>query len=111
MLHCLAQELNDTLKSTTAGEMLSDFGQRMYFPKGIISQSAEAKTLGKKANGTIGMTLCQGVPVTLPCIQKQIPTLTPGELVAYAPTAGDPELRALWKEKIIQKNLNCVIKI
>ncbi len=83
---------------------MSDFGKRMYFPKGIIAQSNEAKQLGKKANATIGMTVCNGKPVTLPCIQKQAPTLTSQELVAYAPTAGNPDLRSLWKEKILQKN-------
>jgi len=104
MLHNLAQELNEILKSTTPGALMSDFGQRMYFPKGIIAQSAEAKKLGKKANATIGMTVCNGKPVVLPCIQKQTPDLSSTELVAYAPTAGNPDLRALWKEKIIEKN-------
>ncbi len=104
MIHCLAQELNEVLKNTTAGALMSNFGKRMYFPKGIIAQSNEAKQLGKKANATIGMTVCGGKPVTLPCIQKQVPSLTSAELVAYAPTAGNPELRALWKEKILEKN-------
>ena len=104
MIHCLAQELNEVLENTTAGALMSNFGKRMYFPKGIIAQSNEAKQLGKKANATIGMTVCGGKPVTLPCIQKQVPSLTSAELVAYAPTAGNPELRALWKEKILEKN-------
>ncbi len=104
MLHFLAQELNDILTSTAPGALLSDFGQRMYFPKGIIAQSAEAKQFGKKANGTIGMTVKDGKPVILPCIHKQVPDLSSAELVAYAPTAGNPELRQLWKEKIIRKN-------
>ena len=76
----------------------------MYFPKGIIAQSNEAKQLGKVANATIGMTVHEGKPVVLPCIQKQTPDLTPQELVAYAPTAGNPELRKLWKDKLLQKN-------
>ena len=33
-----------------------------------------------------------------------MPSLTPRETVAYAKTAGNPDLRALWKEKIIEKN-------
>ena len=104
MLHCLAQELNQALEGTTPGQLMSDFGRRMYFPKGIIAQSNEAKQLGKVANATIGMTVHEGKPVVLPCIQKQTPDLTPQELVAYAPTAGNPDLRNLWKEKLIQKN-------
>ena len=46
MLTPLAIELNKTLAGTTPGELLSDLGARLYFPKGIIAQSAEAKKLG-----------------------------------------------------------------
>ncbi|MCR5288571.1 MAG: aminotransferase class I/II-fold pyridoxal phosphate-dependent enzyme [Treponema sp.] len=104
MLNPLAQELNNVLKNTVADALLSDLGKRMYFPKGIIAQSAEAKKLGKTANATIGMTVVNGSPVILPCIQETAPSFTPRELVAYAPTAGQPELRTTWKDKILLKN-------
>ena len=104
MINPLAQELNDALKGTTPGELLSDVGTRLYFPKGIIAQSAEAKKLGKTANGTIGTTVVEGQPIMLPSIKKYVPDLTSSELVGYAPTAGNPDLRAMWKESIIRKN-------
>lgn len=104
MINPLAQELNDALKGTTPGELLSDVGTRLYFPKGIIAQSAEAKKLGKTANGTIGITVVEGKPIMLPSIKKYVPDLTSSELVGYAPTAGNPDLRAMWKESIIRKN-------
>lgn len=104
MINPLAQELNDALKGTTPGELLSDVGTRLYFPKGIIAQSAEAKKLGKTANGTIGTTVVEGKPIMLPSIKKYVPELTSSELVGYAPTAGNPDLRAMWKESIIRKN-------
>ncbi len=104
MMNELAQELNDALAGTTAGSLLSDMGQRLYFPKGIIAQSGEAKKLGKTANGTIGMTVIDGTPAALPAVQDIVPALTSRELVAYAPTAGNPDLRAMWKESIIRKN-------
>lgn len=104
MMNPLAQELNDLLAGTTPGELLSDLGQRLYFPKGIIAQSGEAKKLGKVANGTIGMTVINGKPAILPSIRKYAPELQSGELVAYAPTAGNPDLRALWKEEMLKKN-------
>ncbi len=100
----LAQELNTTLAPTVLGRMLSDLGQRLYFPKGIIAQSAEAKKTGKKANATIGMAVKNGKPLILPSIAKELPGLTQNDAVAYAPTAGLPELCKLWKEKIILKN-------
>ncbi|MBP5158517.1 MAG: aminotransferase class I/II-fold pyridoxal phosphate-dependent enzyme, partial [Treponema sp.] len=104
MMNELAQELNDALAGTTAGSLLSDLGRRLYFPKGIIAQSGEAKKLGKTANGTIGMTVIDGSPVALSAVQEIVPALSSRELVAYAPTAGNPDLRALWKESIIRKN-------
>ncbi len=104
MINPLAQELNGALAGTTAGALLSDLGTRIYFPKGIIAQSAEAKKLGKTANATIGTTLINGKPAILPSIQKQVPALSASELVSYAPTAGNPDLRAQWKEKIVAKN-------
>lgn len=104
MINPLAQELNGILSGTAADALLSDLGTRIYFPKGIIAQSAEAKKLGKTANGTIGTTLIGGKPAILPAIQKNVPALSAGELVSYAPTAGNPDLRAQWKEKIAAKN-------
>ncbi len=104
MIHALAQELNTVLDGTSLGCLLSDLGRRIYFPKGIIAQSAEAKASAYKANGTIGMACVKGKAVTLPSVQKHLPFLTPDEAVAYAPTAGIPKLRELWKQKIIEKN-------
>lgn len=104
MIHFLAQELNTILLNTPADTLLSDMGKRMFFPRGIISQGAEAKKFGKKANATIGITVNDGLPVCLPAVQKQIPGLTTSESVAYAPTAGNPTLRDAWKQKIIAKN-------
>ncbi len=103
-MNILAKELNEVLESGIVGRLLSDLGNRMYFPKGIIAQSAEAKQLGKKANGTIGMAVKNGKPLILPSIQKELPNLTSGEAVAYAPTAGFPTVQEAWKKLIIQKN-------
>lgn len=104
MLNALAQELNGILAGTSFDELFSDMGKRMFFPRGIISQGGEAKLYGKKANATIGTTVNDGHPVVLPEIQAQLPGLTPEESVAYAPTAGVPALRELWKQKMVEKN-------
>lgn len=104
MLHPLAQELNAILDGSTPEALFSKLGQRIYFPNGIISQSAEAKKLGSVANGTIGMTVINKSPVILDAVHKYIPALTASELVAYAPTAGLPVLRTGWKQKIVEKN-------
>jgi len=102
--HPLAQELNAVLAPCIAGRLLSDLGQRLYFPKGIIAQSGEAKKLGKTANATIGMACKDGKPVILSSLKDQLPSLSAGEAVAYAPTAGVEELRSYWLEAIRRKN-------
>ncbi|MCQ2580235.1 MAG: aminotransferase class I/II-fold pyridoxal phosphate-dependent enzyme [Treponemataceae bacterium] len=104
MINPLAQDLNSRLRNTVPGEMLSDLGLRLFFPRGIISQGAEARKLGKTANATIGMAVSNKTPIILNSIQKEFTNLTPAEAVAYAPTAGNLEYRELWKEQIISKN-------
>ena len=100
----LAIELNETLKGSVVDALLSDMGKRLYFPNGIISQGAEAAKDAFLANGTIGMAVSGGTPIELDSYKKSMPSFNPRETVAYAKTAGNPDLRALWKEKIIEKN-------
>ena len=100
----LAQELNSLLEGSVAGALLSDLGRRIYFPRGIVAQSAEAKKHAKRANATIGMALREGKPVYLQAIRSLIPDLDPEEIFPYAPTQGVEKLREAWKKEIIQKN-------
>jgi aspartate/methionine/tyrosine aminotransferase len=100
----LAEELNKTLQGTVADDLLSEFGKRFYFPKGIVAQSAEAKKHAKRFNVTIGMAYHKDEPIELPTIKNALPELSSSEAVSYAPTTGDPELRNLWKELIVEKN-------
>jgi aspartate/methionine/tyrosine aminotransferase len=100
----LALELNFVLNDTAAGRLLSSFGRRLYFPRGIIAQSAEARKSAYTANATIGMAYSQGKPLVLSAIADSMPTLSPEHSVAYAPTAGVQQVRESWKALIIQKN-------
>ncbi len=104
MIHPLAQELNNTLKGSIADSLFSDLGKRLYFPNGIISQGGEAAKDAKFANGTIGMAVSNGAPIELESYKKQMPDLNSRQTVAYAKTAGNPDLRQAWKDKIIEKN-------
>jgi len=102
----LAQELNATLEQSAPEvlAMLSPLGRRLYFPKGILSQSAEAKQKAKRFNATLGIaTEGKGV-MYLPSIQAHLSGLAPGDAFNYAPPAGRAELRERWKEKQIDEN-------
>lgn len=104
MLNVLAQELNTVLEGTSFAALFSDMGERMFFPRGIISQGGEARKHGWRANATIGTTVNDKHPVELPEIQAHLPGLSPEESVAYSPTAGCAALRQVWKEKLLAKN-------
>ena len=76
----------------------------MYFPRGIVAQSAEANKEAHRLNATAGIATQEGQPLFLSPIRDQIPKLAPGEIFSYAPTAGIPELRQLWLQEMVEKN-------
>ena len=100
----LAQELNAALDGTVAGALLSELGRRIFFPKGIVAQSAEAKKSARRANATVGIATRKGTPVFLPAIRSLVPALEPDEIFPYAPTQGVEKLREAWKKEILRKN-------
>ena len=102
----LAKELNDQLtkENSFVYEMLSKRGKELFFPKGILSQSAEAKTKAKKFNATIGIAIEDGVAMHLPCIKKHLETIKPNDAFPYAPASGKAELRKKWQEKLLNDN-------
>ena len=56
-MNIIAKELNEIIEkgNPCIMEMLSDVGKNIFFPKGILSQSAEAKVKAHKLNATIGI--------------------------------------------------------
>ena len=105
-MHPLAIELNEALKGTIADAMLSDVGRRIFFPKGIVAQAAEAGSQAKRFNATVGMSTSGGQPMHLTDIYNKFDTTTfkPADIFAYAPGGGDQRLRARWKEEMVKKN-------
>ncbi len=59
-MHPLASELNAVLKGSVADALLSELGRRLFFPKGIVAQSAEAKKHATRANATVGIATSAG---------------------------------------------------
>jgi aspartate/methionine/tyrosine aminotransferase len=103
-MNVLAGELNKKLEGTCAQRLLSAMGSRMYFPKGILSQSAEASEKAKRFNATIGMAVAGGEPMVLDAVKAQLPGLSRKEAVAYAPTAGVAATREAWRKEMLGKN-------
>lgn len=105
-MNILAEELNKTLSDSVAYGFLSAVGRRMYFPKGIVAQSDEAKEKAKKYNATVGLATRNGEPFYLRDIYSLFKegSLKPAQIFSYAPGGGDKTLRSLWKDSMIEKN-------
>jgi aspartate/methionine/tyrosine aminotransferase len=84
--------------------MMSEFGKRVFFPKGILAQSAEAKDKAKRYDATIGIARENNKPMFLPSIMQYFNDLTPAEALTYAPATGRIDLRKKWREELIRKN-------
>ncbi len=102
----LARELNRRLEvaSPEVLAMLSPLGRRLYFPKGILSQSAEASEGAHRFNATIGIATVAGKPMHLPSVTRHLADLDPADAVDYAPAGGRSTLRERWREKQLGEN-------
>ena len=105
-LRPFATELNEVIERENPYlfSMMSQLGRRMFFPKGILAQSAEAKEKAKNFDATIGIAYEQGKPMFLPSVMAHLGDLTPAEALTYAPATGRPDLRKKWKEHLLAKN-------
>jgi aspartate/methionine/tyrosine aminotransferase len=102
-MNTLAVELNEILDKSSAGPFLSSLGRRLFFPRGIVAQGAEAKKTAR-INATLGTAFKEGKPLALSPLIKQFSGLSTEEIVAYAPTAGVEAFRKAWKTALVQKN-------
>lgn len=102
----IAEELNQILRARAPQqfEMLSNIGKNLFFPKGILSQSAEAKEKAHRINATIGIATEKGRTMHFPSIMGAIQGITPEEALTYAPSYGIPALRKAWQESLQKKN-------
>jgi phosphoenolpyruvate carboxykinase (GTP) len=102
----LAAELNAVIERENSHiyAMMSEFGKRVFFPKGILAQSAEAKDKAKRYDATIGIARENNKPMFLPSIMQYFNDLTPAEALTYAPATGRIDLRKKWREELIRKN-------
>ena len=100
----LAQNLNNELYQYNPEvlSMLSQLGKEMFYPKGILSQSADAKST--KYNATIGMATDKDGKMYANELYGVFNHLSPEEIFPYAPPQGIEGLRTLWQEKILKEN-------
>jgi aspartate/methionine/tyrosine aminotransferase len=102
----IAHSLNQIIESGNPYlvDMLSDMGKNLFFPKGILSQSAEAKEKAYKLNATIGIATEKGRTMHFPSVMESIYSIRPKASITYAPSFGIPELRKTWQDSLFIKN-------
>ena len=102
----IAIELNKQIEAGNPNilEAMSNVGRQLFFPKGILTQSAEAKQKAHHLNATIGIAKEQGDIMHFKSVMAYIQGIRPGNALAYAPSFGIPELRKAWQAEIFKKN-------
>ncbi len=102
----LAKQLNQIIEQANPHivEMLSEMGEKFFFPKGILDQSAEAKEGAYKLNATIGIALEAGQIMYLNSTREALGTMSPEESLTYAPSFGIQTLRKAWRDLMLKKN-------
>jgi len=102
----LAAELNKIIESQNPHilEMMSAIGKNLFFPKGILTQSAEAKEKAYRINATAGIATQQGRTMHLASVMETIGGIQPEDSLNYAPSFGIPALRKAWQTSLRTKN-------
>lgn len=102
----IAEELNRIIENGNPHMlgMMSGIGRQLFFPKGILTQSAEAKEKAHRFNATAGIAMEKGETMRLETVMHMIHGLSPSESLTYAPSYGLPELRQLWRQKLYDQN-------
>ena len=99
-----ADQINQILRNShpAAFRCLSQLGSRLYFPKGVPVQSAQAKKC--RYNGTIGeLKDDNGKAIPLPSIWNTVQGLSAEEVFLYQAQGGRADLRELWQKRIVQE--------
>lgn len=105
-LNPLAAELNEQLRASSPAvySLLSKLGKRIYLPKGILSQTAEAGRKAHHFNATRAIASEDGDMMHLAVSRELVPALPLEGIYGYAPVLGQPELRAAWKTHLLKEN-------
>lgn len=115
-LNPIAEELNSDIQKENRNvlEMLSVFGKRIFFPKGILKQSKEVSIKNPKLKATLGMavnnnellTYDYAAELSAKCSDNESSEfkISRGEIYSYEQVSGRKELIDIWTQKIREDN-------
>ncbi len=107
-MNTIAKELNARISQANPHilDMLSSMGKALFFPKGILSQSAEAKVKAHQINATIGIAKQGGHVLALPAVTRYVSGIDPDDYLPYAPSFGLSGLREQWRRIYLKKSVS-----
>lgn len=102
----LAVEANAIIEAEAPAvmRMLSALGKELYFPKGILTQTAEANQKAHRYNATIGEAREERHSMGLGAIMRHFCELSADAVLPYASSYGRADLRAAWRDEVREKN-------
>ncbi|MBU1669910.1 MAG: aminotransferase class I/II-fold pyridoxal phosphate-dependent enzyme [Actinobacteria bacterium] len=102
----LAAELNVIIEGASPAlfAALSALGRELFYPKGILTQTAEAREKAYRYDATIGIARSGGEAMHLGIIMDHFNVLAPDQVLDYAPSMGNAALRAAWLKDMLAKN-------
>ena len=102
----LASELNAIIEDSCPAlfGLLSQLGKELYFPRGILTQTAEAREKAYRYDATIGIARSGGEAMHLESVTRLVKGLSPDQALDYAPSTGNPGLRRAWLGEMLRKN-------
>jgi aspartate/methionine/tyrosine aminotransferase len=102
----LATELNAVIEESCPAlfGLLSRLGKELYFPRGILTQTAEAREKAYKHDATIGIARSGGEAMHLEAVTRLLKGISPDQALDYAPSTGNPGLRRAWLAEMLRKN-------
>jgi aspartate/methionine/tyrosine aminotransferase len=96
-------EINKSIQQyhPAAWRAFTDLGKRIYLPRGIPQQAQQAAQC--EINATIGQcTDDLGKPMPLPVMAEKFQNLDPKDIFLYTSQGGRKDLRAAWREHILE---------
>ena len=101
----IAVTLNETITHANRHvfEMLSSIGEQLFFPKGILTQSAEAKQKAHRTNATAGIATEKGEIMRLETVAAYVHQMSMADALNYAPSFGILPLREHWQKELYAK--------
>lgn len=93
------------LEHSAVWPMLSEYGKRVRFlTEGVLGQTWQARKSAYAFNATLGEFKELGKDTCIQALHEKLSAFAPADVYPYAQPGGLPQLRQLWREKMLEEN-------